>query len=78
MGRISYSVPQQPVQGRKIFGYEIFVDNDILAQLQSDSEWFEKVKKIGDVESIKFNLDLNIPDLNGRNIQVISNSKIDL
>jgi hypothetical protein len=27
--------------------------------------------KAGNVESIKFNLDLNIPDLNGRNIQVL-------
>ena len=67
---MNYSISQQPVQGRKIFGYEIFVDNDILSQLQVESQWFEKVKKIGDVESIKFNLDLNIPDLNGRNIQI--------
>lgn len=42
----------------------------MLSQLQPEAEWFEKVKKMGEVESIKFNLDLNIPDLNGRNIQV--------
>ena len=68
--RINYSTSQPQIQGRKIFGFEIFVDNDILSQLQPESWWFEKVKKAGEVESIKFNLDLNIPDLNGRNIQV--------
>lgn len=70
MTRMNYPIHQPGTQGRKIFGYEIFVDNDVLAQLQSEGDWFEKVKKVGKVESIKFNLDLNIPDLNGRNIQV--------
>lgn len=28
------------------------------------------MKKTCEVESIKFHLDLNIPDLNGRNIQI--------
>lgn len=71
---MSYATGQAPVQGRKIFGFEIFVDNDILAQLQPEYEWFEKVRKAGEVETIKFNLDLNIPDLNGRNIQVDINA----
>lgn len=71
MTRMNYPIHQPGTQGRKIFGYEIFVDNDVLAQLQSEGDWFEKVKKVGKVESIKFNLDLNIPDLNGRNIQVL-------
>lgn len=75
---MSYATGQVAVQGRKIFGFEIFVDNDILAQLQPESQWFEKVKKAGEVETIKFNLDLNIPDLNGRNIQVDINAKTDL
>lgn len=70
LSRMNYSVPQPGVQGRKIFGFEIFVDNDILRELGSEYEWFDKVKALGSVESIKFNLDLNIPDLNGRNIQV--------
>ncbi len=33
-------------------------------------EWFENIAKAGNIETIKSNLDLNIPDLNGRNIQV--------
>ena len=61
---------QPGLQGRKIFGFEIFVDNDILRELPTEAEWFEKVREMGSVESIRFNLDLNIPDLNGRNIQV--------
>lgn len=36
-----------------------------------ESKWFENIIKAGSVESVKFNLDLNIPDLNGRNIQVL-------
>ena len=46
------------------------MDNDILRELPTEAEWFEKVREMGSVESIRFNLDLNIPDLNGRNIQV--------
>ena len=38
--------------------------------MTSEEEWFESIVKAGNVESVKFNLDLNIPDLNGRNIQV--------
>ena len=34
---MNYSASQPPVQGRKIFGFEIFVDNDILGQLQPES-----------------------------------------
>ena len=70
LSRMGYSVPQPGAQGRKIFGFEIFVDNDILRELGAEEDWFEKVKALGNVESIRFNLDLNIPDLNGRNIQV--------
>ena len=70
LSRMNYSVPQSGGQGRKIFGFEIFVDNDILRELGSEGDWFDKVKTLGNVESIRFNLDLNIPDLNGRNIQV--------
>lgn len=76
--RINYSGPQSGVQGRKIFGFEIFVDNDILRELGSEGEWFDKVKTLGNVESIRFNLDLNIPDLNGRNIQVQKKPNSDL
>lgn len=67
---MNYTLHQPGTHGRKIFGYEIFVDNDILRELGAEGEWFEKMRAIGNVESIKFNLDLNIPDLNGRNIQV--------
>lgn len=31
---------QLGIQGRKIFGFEIFVDNDVLNQLQPENEWF--------------------------------------
>ena len=55
-------------QAKKIFGFEIFVDNDILNELPPLEEWFKKVQVAGSIESIRFNLDLNIPDLNGRNI----------
>lgn len=55
-------------QNRKIFGYQIFIDNEMLENL--DQGWLQRVKKVGEVESIRFNLDLNIPDLNGKNIQV--------
>lgn len=65
-------------QGKKIFGYEIFVDNNMLANLQPESAWLERMKIAGEVESIRFNLDLNIPDLNGRNIQVLWISTLDL
>ncbi len=37
MTRINYQINQPVTQGRKIFGYEIFVDNDILAQLQPEN-----------------------------------------
>lgn len=57
-------------QGRKIFGYEIFVDNDLLHALEPETDWLARVRAAGEVETIRFNLDLNIPDLNGRNIQV--------
>ena len=70
---MNYPVHQPGSNGRKIFGYEIFVDNDILRELGAEGEWFEKMRALGNVESIKFNLDLNIPDLNGRNIQVQKN-----
>lgn len=69
---MNYCQHQPGTHGRKIFGYEIFVDNDILRELGPEAEWFEKMKVLGSVESIRFNLDLNIPDLNGRNIQVLS------
>ena len=65
-------VSQTAIQGKKIFGYEIFVDNDILNGLPPVEEWFGKVQAAGSIESIRFNLDLNIPDLNGRNIQVLT------
>jgi hypothetical protein len=71
MTKVNYPIHQPGTQGRKIFGFEIFVDNDVLNDLQPEGEWFEKVKKAGEVESINFNLGLNIPELNGRNIQVI-------
>ena len=58
------------MQQKKIFGFEIFVDNDIIREMVNEEEWFANIVKAGNVESVKFNLDLNIPDLNGRNIQV--------
>jgi len=50
----------------------------MLANLEPESEWLDKVKKAGEVESIRFNLDLNIPDLNGKNIQVLWRFILDL
>ena len=49
------------------------MDNDIIREMPETKEWFENIAKAGNIESIKFNLDLNIPDLNGRNIQVTTN-----
>jgi len=37
---MNYPINQPVTQGRKIFGYEIFVDNDILSHLQPEQEWF--------------------------------------
>jgi hypothetical protein len=70
MTRVCYPIHQPGTQGRKIFGFEIFVDNDVLRELHPEKEWLEKIKKAGDVESINFNLSLSIPELNGRNVQV--------
>jgi hypothetical protein len=33
--------------------------------------WFDTLAKNHEVDHIRFNLDLTIPDLNGRNIQVL-------
>lgn len=68
--RNSYQMIQPQLQERKIFGFEIFVDNEILADLGTTDQWFESMIKANGVEHIKFNPDLTIPDLNGRNIQV--------
>ncbi len=58
------------VQQKKVFGFEIFINNDILAELESVQKWFDSTRKITGTEKIEFNGDLTIPDLNGRNIQV--------
>jgi hypothetical protein len=39
--------------------------------MPSVTDWFDSMVKTNEVEYIKFNPDLTIPDLNGRNIQVI-------
>jgi len=61
---------QPQLQEKKIFGFEIFVDNDILSELEPLTQWFSTNIKISGVAHIRFNSDLTIPDLNGRNIQV--------
>lgn len=65
---------QPQLQERKIFGFEIYIDNDILADIgMSVEEWFVILKTTHGVEHIGFNSDLTIPDLNGRNIHVVIN-----
>jgi hypothetical protein len=34
MTKVNYPIHQPGTQGRKIFGFEIFVDNDVLNELQ--------------------------------------------
>lgn len=60
------------IQQRKIFGFEIFINNEILAEIDNVEKWFDSIRKITSTEKIDFNSDLTIPDLNGRNIQVPS------
>ena len=48
------------------------MDNDVLAELGSLEEWFSSMAAAHQVEHIRFNSDLTIPDLNGRNIQVLA------
>ena len=60
------------LQERKIFGFEIYIDNDILCELGPLEEWFASLVKAHAVEHVRFNSDLTIPDLNGRNIQVLN------
>jgi hypothetical protein len=70
--RSSYPTLQPQLQERKIFGFEIYIDNDILSDMgMSIEDWFANLKSAHGVEHIYFNSDLTIPDLNGRNIHVI-------
>lgn len=72
--RSSYPALQPQLQERKIFGFEIYIDNDILSDIgMTIEEWFAKLKTSHGVEHIGFNSDLTIPDLNGRNIHVMIN-----
>ena len=48
----------------------MYVDNDILNELEPVAGWLEKLQTTHGIEHIGFNADLTIPDLNGRNIQV--------
>lgn len=65
---------QPQLQERKIFGFEIYIDNDILSDIGMNvEEWFANLKTTHGVEHIGFNSDLTIPDLNGRNIHVVIN-----
>ncbi len=58
------------IHQRKTFGFEIYINNDILAEIDNIDKWFGSISKITGTEKIEFNTDLTIPDLNGRNIQV--------
>lgn len=70
--RSSYPTLQPQLQERKIFGFEIYIDNDILSDIgMSIEDWFANLKSTQGVEHIGFNSDLTIPDLNGRNIHVM-------
>lgn len=71
-GRSSYPGAQPQLQERKIFGFEIYIDNDILQEFGPLEQWFSNLQTVNGVEHIGFNSDLTIPDLNGRNIQVLS------
>ena len=66
------------LQERKIFGFEIFIDNEILAEVENVEKWMESIRKLTSTERIEFNSDLTIPDLNGRNIQVRAEVFVDL
>ncbi len=68
--RSNYPGGQPVLQERKIFGFELYIDNDILAELGSIEDWFATLRSSNGVEHLDFNSDLTIPDLHGRNIQV--------
>lgn len=55
---------------KKIFGFEIFIDDDILNSFDSPDNLFGRIQDVTKAERINFNPDLTIPDLQGRNVQV--------
>ena len=61
---------QPQLQEKKIFGFDIFIDNDILGEMGDSGAWMAEKTANMSVDFIHFNPSLTIPDLNGRNIQV--------
>lgn len=66
----SRSRSERAPEKKKIFGFEIFIDDDILNSFESTELLFQRIQEQTKAERIRFNSDLTIPDLQGKNVQV--------